>query len=205
MRLLGIDAAFAERSAAPATEATLVVRTDAAALTVQMLRSGPEAEPDVREQRHQRRRRRRPVPGRLVAERRRAGGADRARRERLAERRLRRADHRRRRPAGLRAARRQAGGAAGTRRGRDAHEHLGCLQLLRRGRRRLGRHVVRALAHQRRRSDPPPLELRRPLPVPQLRPRLSALACPDRQARRHHERRGPRAVRHRPTSARPTT
>jgi hypothetical protein len=45
VRLLGIDAAFAERSAAPGTAATLVVRTDAAGLTVQMLRSGPEAEP----------------------------------------------------------------------------------------------------------------------------------------------------------------
>ncbi|HST15695.1 MAG TPA: N,N-dimethylformamidase beta subunit family domain-containing protein [Gaiellaceae bacterium] len=45
VRLLGIDAAFSERSAAPGTEATLVVRTDASALTVQMLRSGPETVP----------------------------------------------------------------------------------------------------------------------------------------------------------------
>ena len=74
MRLLGVDAAFSERSAAPGTEATLVVRTDAAALTVQMLRSGPETEPTYANN----------VingvavgvagPGRLVAERRRAGG-----------------------------------------------------------------------------------------------------------------------------------
>jgi N,N-dimethylformamidase len=45
VRLLGIDAAFSERSAAPGTEATLVVRTDASGLTVQMLRSGPETVP----------------------------------------------------------------------------------------------------------------------------------------------------------------
>ena len=45
VRLVGIDAAFAERSAASGSEATLVVRTDAAVLTVQMLRSGPEGEP----------------------------------------------------------------------------------------------------------------------------------------------------------------
>jgi hypothetical protein len=45
VRLLGIDAAFSERSAAPGTEATLVVRTDASALTLQMLRSGPETVP----------------------------------------------------------------------------------------------------------------------------------------------------------------
>jgi hypothetical protein len=45
VRLLGIDAAFAERSATPGTDATLVVRTDANSLTVQVLRSGPEAEP----------------------------------------------------------------------------------------------------------------------------------------------------------------
>jgi hypothetical protein len=45
VRLLGIDAAFAERSAAPGTDATLVVRTDAETLAVQLLRSGPETEP----------------------------------------------------------------------------------------------------------------------------------------------------------------
>jgi hypothetical protein len=45
VRLLGVDAAFSERSAAPGTEATLVVRTDARALTVQIVRSGPETEP----------------------------------------------------------------------------------------------------------------------------------------------------------------
>jgi N,N-dimethylformamidase len=45
VRLLGIDAAFSERSTAPGTEATLVVRTDASGLTVQMLRSGPETVP----------------------------------------------------------------------------------------------------------------------------------------------------------------
>ena len=45
VRLLGIDAAFAERSTAPGTEATLVVRTDASTLAVQILRSGPETEP----------------------------------------------------------------------------------------------------------------------------------------------------------------
>ena len=44
VRLLGIDAAFAERSAAPGTEATLVARTDASTLSVQIVRSGPETE-----------------------------------------------------------------------------------------------------------------------------------------------------------------
>ena len=45
VRVLGIDAAFAERSAAPSTDATLVVRTDATTLAVQVVRSGPETEP----------------------------------------------------------------------------------------------------------------------------------------------------------------
>ena len=45
VRLLGVDAAFAERSAAPGTDATLVVSTDATSLSVQILRSGPEPEP----------------------------------------------------------------------------------------------------------------------------------------------------------------
>jgi hypothetical protein len=45
VRLLGVDAGFATRSAQPGDTATLVVRTDATSLTLQMLRSGPETEP----------------------------------------------------------------------------------------------------------------------------------------------------------------
>jgi hypothetical protein len=45
VRVLGVDAAFAVRSVAPGETATLVIRTDAANLSLQMLRSGPEAEP----------------------------------------------------------------------------------------------------------------------------------------------------------------
>ena len=45
VRVLGVDAAFAERSAVPGAPVTLVVRTDARAVTVQMLRSGPETAP----------------------------------------------------------------------------------------------------------------------------------------------------------------
>jgi hypothetical protein len=45
VRVLGVDAAFAERSARPGDPVTLVVRTDARRLSVQLLRSGPETEP----------------------------------------------------------------------------------------------------------------------------------------------------------------
>ena len=45
VRVLGVEAAFSERSALPGDQVTLVVRTDAKKLSVQMLRSGPEAEP----------------------------------------------------------------------------------------------------------------------------------------------------------------
>jgi hypothetical protein len=45
VRVLGVEAAFAGRSALPGDHPTLVVRTDAKTLTVQMLRSGPETEP----------------------------------------------------------------------------------------------------------------------------------------------------------------
>jgi hypothetical protein len=45
VRVLGVDAAFAGRSAVPGAPVTLVVRTDARTLTVQMLRSGAEAVP----------------------------------------------------------------------------------------------------------------------------------------------------------------
>jgi hypothetical protein len=45
VRLLGVDAAFSARSATPGAAVSLVVRTDAASLTVQVVRSGPETEP----------------------------------------------------------------------------------------------------------------------------------------------------------------
>ena len=45
VRVLGVEAAFAARSALPGDTQTLVLRTDAKTLTVQMLRSGPETEP----------------------------------------------------------------------------------------------------------------------------------------------------------------
>ena len=49
--------------------------------------------------------------------------------------------------------------------------------------------------HHARRPDPPARDRRRPVSLPQLRPRLPALARPDRQERRHVRRRGSRAVR----------
>ena len=45
VRILGVEAAFAARSALPGDHQTLVLRTDAKQVTVQMLRSGPETEP----------------------------------------------------------------------------------------------------------------------------------------------------------------
>ena len=45
VRVLGVEAAFATRSALPGDHTMLVVRTDAKTLGVQMLRSGPETEP----------------------------------------------------------------------------------------------------------------------------------------------------------------
>jgi hypothetical protein len=45
VRVLGVDAAFGVRSVTPGEAATLVIRTDATDLSVQMLRSGPETDP----------------------------------------------------------------------------------------------------------------------------------------------------------------
>ncbi len=45
VRILGVDAGFGVRSARPGDTATLVVRTDAAHLSLQMLHSGPETQP----------------------------------------------------------------------------------------------------------------------------------------------------------------
>ncbi len=44
-RVLGVDAAFATRSVTPGTQATLVIRTDARRLSIQLLHSGPETTP----------------------------------------------------------------------------------------------------------------------------------------------------------------
>jgi hypothetical protein len=48
VRVLGVDAAFSARSYAPGQRADLVVATDAAALAVQLFRSGPERVPTWR-------------------------------------------------------------------------------------------------------------------------------------------------------------
>jgi hypothetical protein len=45
VRLLGVDAAFTKRSAAAGEQASLVVRTDARSLKVDVVRCGPEPEP----------------------------------------------------------------------------------------------------------------------------------------------------------------
>jgi N,N-dimethylformamidase beta subunit-like protein len=46
VRLLGVDAAFAQRSARPGDKVTLVAQTDAKSLSAQWLHSGPETEPN---------------------------------------------------------------------------------------------------------------------------------------------------------------
>ena len=91
--------------------------------------------------------------------------------------------------------RRSSRSAADTRRGGDADEHLGCVQLLRRRPRRLGRHVVRALEDHARRSDATARDEGRAVSLPQLRPRLPALAGTDGEECRRLCRRGSRAVR----------
>jgi hypothetical protein len=45
VRILGVDAGFGERSVRPGDTATLVVRSDAKSLVLQMLQSGPELQP----------------------------------------------------------------------------------------------------------------------------------------------------------------
>src|SRR5689334_21108036 len=45
VRIVGVDAAFAERSAMPGDPVTLVVNTDARTVSVQMVHSGPEPNP----------------------------------------------------------------------------------------------------------------------------------------------------------------
>ena len=48
VRVRGVDASFAARSYAPGEQATLTVATDAKALTLEVFRAGPEAEPTER-------------------------------------------------------------------------------------------------------------------------------------------------------------
>ena len=85
-------------------------------------------------------------------------------------------------------------GAAITRRGRPLDEHLAGLQLLGRGRRRLGRQLVRERRDAKRRPGSPVSRLRRPVPLPRLGPRLHRLAEPDGEAGRLPLRRRPRGV-----------
>ena len=96
---------------------------------------------------------------------------------------LRQADGQRR-PHRLRALRRPADGArrAEPRRRRDADEHVAGIQLPRRGRQRLGRHVVREGRPEHRRARPDVHPPRRAAAVAQVRRRLHPLAARDRQA-----------------------
>ena len=195
VRLLGVDAAFAERSAAPGTERRSSCARMRTRCRSRSCAAGPKRSRPTRTTRS----RASAVGAPLAVDWSHNAGAPAAITVPVG------ADW----PSGVYAAQitgddgrrgfapldRATGRAARARRRRHADEHLGRLQLLRRRRRRLGRHVVRALAYQRGRPDSPPLDLRRPLPLPELRPRLPALARPDRQDRRHDERRGPRAVR----------
>ena len=84
-------------------------------------------------------------------------------------------------------------------RGRPADEHLAGLQLLRRGRRRLGRLLVRRAAPPRGAARPPVPPPRRAAVLLPLRPGLPALALLERQAGRVPLRHGrPDALRRRP-------
>ena len=89
----------------------------------------------------------------------------------LADRRLLRQADRERRPDRLRAVRRPADDARSDepRRRRDADEHVAGLQLPRRGRQRLGRHVVREGRAEHCRARPHVHPPRRPAAVAQVR------------------------------------
>ena len=78
-------------------------------------------------------------------------------------------------------------------RGRDPpDEHVAGVQLLGRGRERLGRHLVRRLPEQERRPEPPLSPPRRSAVLLPLRPGLPALALLDRQDGRLPRRERPR-------------
>ena len=193
VRLLGVDAGFRTLGAAPGDNVLLAVRTDAQRLAVQLFHCGPETEPtnsnDVMNGL--------PVTDPIVV-----GWSRNA--DRPGTIRLRIGDW----PSGVYAARLEADdGRIGfaplvvrpatptpPRCRRDADEHLADLQLLRRRRRRVGRHVVRALEDHQRRPDPPAREPRRSVPVPQLRPAIPALARLHGPRGRLLRRRGRRAL-----------
>ena len=86
------------------------------------------------------------------------------------------------------------------RRGRDADEHVAGLQLPRRRRQRLGRHLVRKRGPEHRRARPHVHPARRAPTVAQVRRRLRALAARDGQAARHPDRDRPSSRSARPRS-----
>ena len=143
-----------------------------------------------------------PDPRRLAGAPRRPGNAPLHPRGQLAERSLLRAAHGRGRPRRLCAVRGQEAGAAIPGRGRPLDEHLAGLQLLGRGRRRLGRQLVREQHDAKRRPGSPVSRLRRPVPLPRLGPRLHRLAEPDGETGRLPLGRRPRGVFGRPAGRR---
>ena len=136
--------------------------------------------PDLLEQRPQRRPRRKPDPDRLADVSQSAGRGPGPARPELGHRHLLRTAAGGRRSHRVRADRPPSARADAARRRRHADLDVGGLQLLRRERRRLGRHVVRALEDELRRRDTTASESRHPLPLSQLRPPVPALARPDR-------------------------
>ena len=175
VRLLGVDAAFAKRSVRPGDRVTLVTRTDARSLSAAVAAQRPRDRGDLRQRRDQGH-----PDGRAGRGRTGAGSASSP-----APIALQIAPDW---PSGVYFAQltaddgrvgyapldRPSGQAAGARRGRAADDHLGRLQLPRRGRRRLGRHLVRTLEDEPRRSHAAESEPRCALPLPQLRPCASS-------------------------------
>ena len=203
VRLIGVDATFTKQSYLPGQVGALRISADAPSLRPRSSRQG-RSTTHLRRLPARRRRGHRPGDDRLgrAAER---AGDDQLPARRLAERLLLRQADRARRELRLRAVRRPAGNARRRVTGcsRPAHEHLAGLQLLRRRRGRVGRHVVHG-ASRRCRSSAVPQPWSAAVLLP-LRPGLHALAVLDWQDRRLPLRPGRRGRRRRRALRAPTT
>ena len=181
IRVLGVEAGFTRESYVPGDTATLAIETDAIALSLQVFRAGPEDVPTYNDTLMNGVPVTEPVnvgwsgldgPGtidvpigewasglyfaKLTDE----NGRDRIRPVRAPPRPTR----------------------GDTRRGDPPHEHVAGVQLPRRERQRLGRHLVRQGLAEHRPTRTCVSPSRRSTPVQEVRPRLPPLARPARQA-----------------------
>ena len=184
VRVQGVDAAFTRRSYAPGESAELRLATDARLLRLQVFAYQSPGRPSEQDVRTSGLAKTGPIRIDWSAHRNRTGAVTRRPGRRLAKRPVLRPRDCRGRPSWVRTVHRAAAPAGDAARGSGArHQHVGRVQLRRRGRRRLGRLLVRERSLPQRRPGAAVPRLRRAVPLPRLGSRVHRVAEPNRTRR----------------------